>query len=561
MATETTPTPNPEQRNRRLVWSTLLVMTIFAVTKGISLVQTFIIARYFGVGSDLDAYVTANRIPELIVVLISGGALSVAFLPTFSGYLARGEKTEGWRLASHVINAVFIATLIVSIIVFFLTPWLVPNVIAPGFSSETSEQTVHLMRILLLGTIIFAVSSIFSAILQSFNYFLLPALAPIMYDLGILFGVVFLLQPMGLQGVAIGAVLGASGHLLIQVPGLIKYRMKWYPELGFRDPMLWQVLRLMVPRVIGLGIFQLNFLVMTNIASRLGAGAISAFDWGWRLMQIPQTLVGTAMGIVIFPTLANLSALGDIDGKRSAMSGALRFIMIASIPSAIGLIVVGQPLLSLLEGGAFDASATAIVYSTLRAFMLGLVVHSMLEVLARSFYADKDTWTPLFTAASGAGINFLLSYFLSGVAVADTQQTYRIIVEGVPSIGTPFILGNVSGLALANSLGVAVEVLLLLFILRRRWHGIQENQLVATTVKTIVASLIMALAVIGVEFAWNALGLTGRGLMLTVASLGIQVVVGAIVFVIASFILGIDEVRLFLQLLRERVTGRKAQLA
>jgi putative peptidoglycan lipid II flippase len=548
-------------RLRQVAFSTALVMVIFGTTKLISLVQTFIIARYFGVGRELDAYVTANRVPELIVVLISGGALGHAFIPIFSGYLARQDRDGAWRLASMVINAVLTAALIISGVVFVLTPWLVPNVIAPGFAPATTEQTIVLMRILLLGTIIFSISGIFSGILQSHNHFLLPAMAPIMYDIGILFGVVVLLQPFGLEGVAVGTVLGAAMHLLIQVPGLVRHRMRWQPVFEFSDPQLRTVVKRMIPRILGLGVFQVNFLVMTNIASRLGEGAVSAFDWGWRLMQIPQTLIGTAMGIVIFPTLAALSATGDDSGKRLAMSSALRFILVASIPSAIGLIVVGQPLVSLLEGGAFDATASALVYSTLRAFTLGLIVHSMLEVVARSFYADGDTYTPLWAALVGAAVNLVLSFTLSGVAVADAQAVYRLAQSQIEFTVTEPIIGNVSGLALANSLGTAVEVGILLVLLRMRWHGIEEGTLAATTVRALAASLVMALVLALMQFGWVMLGMAGRGTIITALLLGVEVVVGAGVFFGAGWLLGMQELRLLVQLIRERLVRRTVAIA
>jgi putative peptidoglycan lipid II flippase len=543
-------------RLRQVAFSTALVMVIFAATKLISLVQTFIIARYFGVGRELDAYVTANRVPELIVVLISGGALGHAFIPIFSGYLAKQDRDGAWRLASMVINAVLTAALVLSALVFVLTPWLVPNVIAPGFAPATTEQTVVLMRILLLGTIIFSISGIFSGILQSHNHFLLPALAPIMYDIGILFGVVVLLRPFGLEGVAVGTVLGAAMHLLVQVPGLVRHRMRWQPIFTFADPQLRTVVKRMIPRILGLGVFQLNFLVMTNIASRLGEGAVSAFDWGWRLMQIPQTLIGTAMGIVIFPTLAALSATGDEVGKRLAMSSALRFILVASIPSAVGLIVVGQPLVSLLEGGAFDASASALVYSTLRAFTLGLIVHSMLEVVARSFYAEGDTYTPLWAALVGAVVNLGLSFVLSGVSAADAQAAYRLTLTQVEITATPPIVGSVSGLALANSLATAVEVGILLVLLRMRWHGIEEGTLAASAVRALAASLAMAFVLAGMQAGWALLGLVGRGTLVTAVLVGIEVLVGAVVFFIVGWRLGMQELRLLVQLILERVQRR-----
>lgn len=522
-----------EKRTRQLARSTLIVMIAFATAKLISLAQTVIIARVFGVGREWDAYVAANGIPEQIFNLIAGGALAHAFIPIFSGYLAKEDREGAWRIASHVINTVFTTTLVISILAFIAAPWLVATVAAPGFDAAGQAQTVDLMRILLISTLIFSVSGISGGILQSHNHFLLPALAPIMLDIGILFGAGFLIKPFGVHGIAYGAVLGAVMHLAVQIPGLIHYRMRWWPELGLKDSNLRRVIRLMIPRVVGLGLFQLNFVIMFNIASRLGEGSVSALSWGWRLMQIPETLIGTAMGTVIFPTLAALSELGDESGKRGAMSGALRFILITTIPSAIMLILLGQPAISLLEGGAFDSSASVLVYSTLQFFTLGLVVHSVLEVVARSFYADKDTITPLWAALGGAVINLVLSVVLSGV----TQ---------------PEASGNVAGLALANSLGVAFEVIVLLWILRGRWHGIHENALAGTLAKTLASSLIMGLVIVIVNGIWSALGLNERGTAFTIIHLTLGLAIGGGTFLGAAFALKMDELKTLIGLVLRR---------
>jgi len=539
------------KRNQQIARSTVTVMIAFGVAKVISLVQTFIIAQAFGVGSELDAYVAANRIPELIVILISGGALTHAFIPIFSGFLARGDEQGAWRLSSNLINTILTVALTVSVVVFLLAPWLVPNVVAPGFDAETTQNTIDMMRILLISTVIFSISGIFSGILNSHQHFLLPAIAPIMFDVGILIGVIFLLPPFGVHGIAIGAVLGSAMHFGIQIPGLIHYKMKWKLDLGWNNPVLWRVIRLMLPRIGGLGVFSLNFLVMNNIASRLGVGSVSALDWGWRLMQIPQTLIGTAMGIVIFPTLAALSEVGDLVGKRSAMSGALRFILVTSIPSAIGLIVLGQPLISLLERGAFDSSASALVYSTLSMFTLGLIVHSALEVVARSFYADKDTLTPLFAALGGALINFVFAIILSDVRTVDTYAPLNILIRGLPATGHIPEIGNVSGLALANSLGVMFEVLTLLYILRRRWDGIQENYLAQTVIKTLVASLVMAGVIIIVDTLWRSMGI-GDGFIMTVVRLAIEGIFGLITFMIVAIALKMRELSELWLIVRRR---------
>ena len=544
------------QRNRRIARSTLIVMVAFAAAKLISLLQTLIIAQVFGVGVELDAYVAANRIPELIVVLISGGALTHAFIPVFSGYLAQGDVDAAWQLSSNLINTIFTLALILSAVVFFLAPWFVRQVVAPGFDAVTAQNTIEMMRILLLSTIIFSVSGIFSGILNSHQHFLLPALAPIMFDIGILFGVLFLLPGFGVHGIAMGAVIGSALHFSIQVPGLVKFRMSWQRGLGLTNPALWRVIRLMLPRIGGLGVFALNFLVMNNIASRLSVGSVSALDWGWRLMQIPQTLIGTAMGIVIFPTLAALSEVRDLDGKRDAMSGALRFVLVTSIPSAVGLIVLGRPLIGLLERGAFDAAASALVYSTLSMFTLGLIVHSALEVIARSFYADKDTLTPLYAALGGAVINFVFAFLLSDVSTVDSQLFANSIARAFPVLGYEPYIGRVSGLALANSLGVMFEVLCLLVILRRRWRGIREGSLGSSLLRSLVASLVMAGAIVLVDTLWQVWA-PGSGFVLMILRLSAQGLVGLVVFVVVAALIRMKELTDLMNIFRGRSLARR----
>lgn len=530
--------------------STALVMLAFGAAKLISLFQTVIIAQEVGVGTAWDTFVTANRVPELIFTLISGGALAHAFIPSFTGYLVKGDSVGAWIVASKVINTIFLATSAASLLVFVFAPVIVDSV-APGFDAAGKQQTAEIMRILLAGTLIFSVSGMCMGILQSHNHFLLPALAPIMFDIGILFGVLFLLGPLGVHGIALGAVLGAILHLGVQIPGLIYYRARWYPRLGINDPIVWRIIRLMLPRVAGLGVFSFNFLVMNRIASQLGTGSVSALDWGWRLMQIPQTLIGTAMGTVIFPTLAAFSEVGDEANKRNYMSGALRFILITSIPAAFGLIAIGQPLISLLERGAFDASASALVYTTTRAFALGLVVHSALEVVARSFYADKDTMTPLWAALGGAGINLLFSYALSDVLFVQSLS-YHLVAKSFSALAWRPEIGNVSGLALANSMGVMFEVLFLLWILRRRWHGANESAIAQTVIKATAASLVMTFCIALFEAAWLALGFGGRGLLWVIIQIALQIVLAVLVFALVTIALKMDEALLLFNLLLRR---------
>jgi len=515
-------------RRAQITRSTLIVMASFAAAKAISLLQTVIIARTFGISAEYDAFVASNRLPEVIFNLIAGGAIAFAFIPVFTGLLAKDETSTAWKTASHVANTIFALTAVVSLLAYILAPWLVSQVISPGFPPEIQQLTAEIMRVLLISTLIFSISGVVMGILQSFNRFLLPALAPILYDVGILFGVIVLLPMMGIYGLAWGAVLGAAMHLLIQVPGLIRVKMRWWPEMGWRDPNFRKVVVLFIPRAADLALVSVSAIVLTNLLSRLGEGATSAYDWGWRIMQIPETLVGTAMGIVIFPTLAALSSVGDLEGKRSAMSGSLRFILVATIPSAVMLIAAGRPLLSLLEGGAFDASATNLVYGALIFFSIGIVVHSLLEVVARSFYADKDTLTPLIIAVGGAVVNIVVAIGFSGLLTGNASPE------------------NVGALALANTLGIAFEVTALAWVLRKRWHGIHERALLRTTVRALIASLIMGAVVFGINFLFSALGFTERGMLWTIIQLVANFVAGAVVFIGASYLVKLDEVKIFL---------------
>jgi putative peptidoglycan lipid II flippase len=531
-------------RTAQLTRSTLIVMIAFAAAKAISFLQTFIIARELGISADYDAFVAANRLPEVIFNLIAGGAIAFAFIPVFTGLLAKDNTEAAWRVASTVLNTIFGVTAVVSITAFVLAPWLVQTAIAPGFPPELQAQTADMMRILLLSTLIFSVSGMMMGILQSFNRFLLPALAPILFDIGVLIGVLFLLPALGVYGLAWGAVLGAAMHLAIQVPGLLRVGIRWTPRLDWRSPDFRRIVVLFIPRMLDLALASVSAIVVTNLLSRLGEGATSAYDWGWRLMQIPETLIGTAMGIVIFPTLAALSALGDVSGKRQAFSGSLRFILIATIPSAILLIAAGMPLLSLLEGGAFDASATQLVYTALVFFSFGIVVHSMLEVIARSFYADKDTFVPLLVAVGGAAVNIVVALVFSGVLTGDVRPE------------------NVGALALANTLGVLFEVIVLGIVLRRRWNGLDEGHIGVVAGKTLVASVMMGIAAVVVNEVLSGVGLTG-GLIVTALRVAVILAASLGIFVGLAYVLRIEEVKIFIaqsvRKIRQTVSRSQAQ--
>jgi putative peptidoglycan lipid II flippase len=519
-------TTDTAARQRHLARNTILVAGSFALAAGVGLVRNMAIARFFGIGPALDAYYAAFKLPDLLFTIVAGGALATAFIPVFADFLADDDRQGAWRLASAITNLVVLIVSGLAIIAGILAPWLVRHVIAPGFEPALQDQTANLMRLVLVSTVIFGVSAVQGSVLHGFKHFLLPALAPVAYPLGVIGGAVFLSPIWGVYGLAAGAVAGSLLHLAVKAPALIHYGFRWWPVLDWRTPAVRRVAILMGPRVLDLGVFHLTLVVTTNLASRLGAGSVSALEWGWDAMQLPETIIGTAIGLVAFPTLAELSARRDVAGLRGTLGDTLRAMLAFTVPAAVGLIVLGRPLLQLLyQRGQFDAAATDAVYQALRFYALGLVGHACLEVAARAFFAQQDTITPLLIAAGSAALNIALGLILMGP------------------------LGH-SGLALANSIAISLEVLVLLYILRRRWGGVEGRRMLTLFLRAALASAVMGAVVLGVL----ALGESAGWSVLVLAAVGAAA--GGAVYVGLGLLIGVDALRWPLHALRRTVQNR-----
>lgn len=520
----------------RLLRSTLTVMIGFAVTKLVSLAQVIIIADRFGASADYDTFVAANNAPERLVQFLGGGALAVAFIPLFGALLNQQENQGAWRLASQVFNTLLVVTLTISILVIVTAPLLVEQIIAPGFSDAQTEQTVILLRILMVSTLIFVLSSLLTGILNGHNHFLLPVLAPIFQDLGLLFGVIFFTGPLGIYGLAWGVVLGAILHFGIQLPGLFMFKARWIPTLGWNDPRLREVIRLMIPRMLASGVFAINFFVISNIASRMGEGALSAFGWGLRIMDIPEALIGTALGFVIFPTLSALTAQGRVDERRQMFSEALRFILVATIPAAAGMILIGRAAVGILP---FDSDEASLVYAAVQVFSLALVLQATHEVVARAFYAQKDTIVPLWASVAGMFGNI------------------AVLVTGF------LIYNNVDGIPLAGPMGVGIlpagyltafiiELGILTIILHRRWGDLDETRINQTIRRTLIATLCMAIPVFLIDQGLSQFIFTEGGRLGYIARTGMAGIVGLGAFVLGAILVDLKEVKQAPRLFRRR---------
>ena len=500
--------------------SAVLVATLFAVDKVLGVVRDAAISRAFGASAALDAYYAAFELPDALFNVIAGLALSTALIPVLAAHTRRGEagRAEAWRLASTVINWALLLITVAGIVAAVFAREVIIAV-APGFEPERVSLATGLMRLVLLQTVLASISGIVMSVLHAHQHFLLPAAAPIAYTLGRIGGALLLAPRFGIYGLALGGLAGTVGHFLVQVPGLIRFGARWSPKLHHSD--LATILRLMGPRVLGLGATYISFVLPTYFGSRLAAGAISSYEYAWRLMQFPETIIGTALGLTVFPTLAQQADVGDRQGMRKTAGWALRLMMALAIPAAVGLLVLGQPLTALfLQRGAFDAAATARVYRALQAFALGLITHSALEVLSRLFYAQRDMWTPLWAAIAGLGANLLLSQLL-------LNQLEHV------------------GLALANSIGVGVQVGILQAVARRRLRpaatdvaapsGGAGTGFAASIARSLLVSALMGGAILAFRHSQP-------GARLPMAAIG-GVMVGGSTFLVAAALFGPQELR------------------
>jgi putative peptidoglycan lipid II flippase len=511
--------------------SSLIIATFFGLDKVIGFIRALIVNRQFGLTYELDVFNAANNIPDLLSALISGGALGVALIPVLSEFLARDGRSAAWDLFSRIVNFAFIVTAVIAIGVVLFAPWLVDNVIAPGFPDEQKALTIQLMRLDLFAILIFSISGLVMAGLQANQHFILPALAPSLYNVGQIFGAVILapeggttLGPvtlpgfgLGIHGLVYGVIIGAALHLGIQLPGLFRYHFRWTPRINFHHTGVRQVLRLLAPRVVTILFIQFFFLVRDNLASGMGEGAVTALNLGWFIMQVPETLLGTAIAIALLPTIAEIFARGERDNFRQSVNGAARAVLALTFPAAILLAVGIRPLAQAAFG--FDPSETEMVVIATRFYLIGLTGHALLEIAARSFYAQQDATTPLIAAAVNARVYFTLAILLS------KQFGFW-------------------GIALANSIAFTSEALLLLWLLDRRFPGILEVK--KTILRVCLSSTIVA-AILYIILHLESIASLGT-LINAVATAGLMLIGLA---VIAPFIL--PEIRLLIRLGEKKI--------
>lgn len=395
----------------KTIFSAAFILATAALTSRIlGLVRDRLLAGRFGAGDELDIYFAAFRLPDLIYSILIMGAISSAFIPVFAQYFQK-DKKEAWHLTSGLFNLAFLILIILAGIFILIAPWLI-SIVAPGFSGIKREMTVLLTRIMFLSPLLLGISSILGGVLQYFHRFFVNSLAPIMYNIGIIIGILFFVPLWGLVGLAWGVVLGAGFHFLIQLPSAIFSGFQYKRVFAFYHQGIKKIIKLMIPRTIGLAGFQINFLVITAIASTLVSGSIAIFNLSYNLQYVPIGIIGISFATATFPRLAKSFAKKDKQYFSKNFSSVFSQILYLVLPVTVLFFLLRAQIVRIILGtGQFDWMDTRLTAAALGIFSFSIFAQSLIPLISKAFYSFQNTKTPVLISLWSIGINILGSFF------------------------------------------------------------------------------------------------------------------------------------------------------
>lgn len=453
------------KRKSSVLEATAVLAVAYLVSQIFALLRDRTLAAHFGAGDITDAYFAAFKIPDLIFSLLILGALSSAFIPLFTEYLHKNgeDREEAWGLVNSLVNIGMVALAVVLLVAAVLAPMLV-KVVAPGFGPEKQQMVISMMRVMLLSPLFFGISNLAGGILNSFKNYLAYAIAPILYNIGIIVGAIWLVPRFGYIGLAYGVVAGAFMHMAIQLPGVFAHGYRYRLHLNWRHPALKRMALLMVPRTMGLAVGQLNEVVNTVIASSLAIGSVAVLNWASALQSVPLSVFGISFAVAVFPVLAEKYTLNQLDEFKDNVVRVMRQIVFFIIPVMVLYWLLRAQIVRLVLGaGQFDWEATRFTISVLAFMTFGMIANNLIPLLARAFYALQDTRTPLITSVIAVVVNVATAMAL------------------IPRL-------HVVGLGAAFSLSLLVNMLLLLVALDRRLKGLPWRQTVGGVTKMVIAA-------------------------------------------------------------------------
>ena len=387
----------------------LIIGTSYFISAILGLIRDRLLVGHFGAGLELDVYFAAFRIPDFVYNILILGGLIVAFLPLFAEYFSR-NKNEVWQMANYVLNAFLIFLISISFIFFLLAPWLI-KWIFPGFGEEHYKLAVPLIRLLFLSPIFFGISNLLSGILQYFHRFFIYSLTPILYNLGIIFGILFLAPYFGIFGAGLGVVFGAFLHMAIQIPTARNCGFSYKFLFDFKYPALKRIFKLMVPRVFGVAAQQINLIIITAIASTITSGSIAIFSISNNFQSLPVGIIGASFAVAIFPTLSRFFAENQKKEFLENFSSIFRQILFFIIPISILIFLLRNPIIEILYlTGKFGLEDVKLTSACLGAFAFSIFAQSLIPLLSRAFFSLQDTKTPTLITFWAVFLNIILAF-------------------------------------------------------------------------------------------------------------------------------------------------------
>ena len=543
MSSHATEIPGPISSSQSVARSAGVTSIAVLASRITGLVREIALAHYFGATAAYDAYILGFRIPNLTRDLFAEGALSSAFVPTFVEALHKKSKEEAAHLANLVATAIILVVGLLCLIGMIFAPQMV-DLLAPGFRQLEGkhELAVRLTRIMCPFLLLVALAAQSMGILNACNQFALPALSSSLFNvgslavglsLGLVAGPYLGIPPI--EGMAWGVLTGGFIQLAAQVPALARSGFTYRPAIDWSHPGLRQILRLMGPAILGSAAVQINVMVNTSFASEINGG-MSWLGYAFRLMQLPLGLFGVAIGGATLPAISRSAARGDMDDFRRTVSRSLGLVFLLTIPSSVGLFVLGPSIIgALFERGEFNANDTHQTALALGWFAIGLAGYSALKVLVPAFYALKDARTPMFVSLGSIGINY---------AVVSTMTSQ-----------TGF---GLAGLALSTSAVAITGSLILLTILKSRITGIYGRALLTSVGKIVVAAAVMFAAVSATTWAVGQQLPSGQPRYLV--DLAVSIPVGLAVYYCACRLLKVEEMELAADALERPLARLRARL-
>jgi putative peptidoglycan lipid II flippase len=520
--------PDSFSANRQIARAAGIITLAFLISNLLGLVRQILVADAFGTSAAMEAYNAANRISETLFNLVAGGALGSAFIPTFTSLLAKEKRQQAWRLASSITNLVLIVLTLTAALAAIFAPQVVRYILAPGFAADPAKEalTIYLTRLMLPSAVLFGISGLIMGILNSHQKFFIPALTPSMYQIGMIFGVTVLTPRIGIHGLAWGVIIGAALHLILQLPLLFKQGGNYTFSLGLKSPNVREVARLMGPRVLGVAVVQLNFWINVRLASLQPEGSVTAIQIAFGLMLMPLAAIAQSIATAALPTFSIQVAQNKLQDMRSSLSATLRGILLLSIPASLGLILLRKPIITLLyQRGEFTPHSTDLVAWALLWYAAGLVGHAMVEILARAFYALHDTKTPVFIGIAAMSLNVLFSFLFSAAFSRLGWMPH-------------------GGLALANTLATSLEMVGLLWFMRKRLGGLEGKRIWSGILKAGLSGGLMAIAI------WGWFSLTRNSSIWILGAGGI--LIGLAVYTAVLWMLKTSELKQIYQVVRSR---------